>query len=43
MLSANEICANTLYVVSSDYNDAYGMQIKNLAAGTEISDAATIG
>lgn len=34
---------NALYVVSSEYIDAYGTQMKNLAAGTDISDAVTVG
>ena len=33
--------SNVIYVVSSDYVNAYGQQIKNLAAPTELNDAAT--
>lgn len=33
---------NVLYIVESDYNDMYGMQIKNLADGTDPSDAVNI-
>lgn len=31
--------SNALYVVSADYTDMYGEQIKNLAPGAELSDA----
>lgn len=30
-----------MYVISSDYIEAYGQQIKNVAEPTELSDAAT--
>ena len=33
--------SNILYIVSSDYIDAYGQQMKNLAEPTDLSDAAT--
>ena len=33
---------NALYVVSSDYINAYGEQLKNLAAATDLSDAVTL-
>ena len=39
-LSATE--ANTLYIMSSEYEDLFGMQIKNMAAGTDLSDAVTV-
>lgn len=32
---------NVIYVVSSDYMNAYGQQLKNLAAPTDLSDATT--
>lgn len=32
---------NAIYVVSSDYVNAYGGQVKNLAAPTDLDDAAT--
>ena len=35
------ILSNELYVVSSNYINAYGQQIKNLSAPTDLSDAAT--
>lgn len=34
---------DTLYVVSSEVIDAKGQQIKNLADGTEVSDAVNLG
>ena len=34
--------SNVLYLVSSEYNNAYGMQIKNLSAGTDLSDAVNL-
>ena len=33
---------NALYIVSSDYINAYGEQLKNLAAATDLSDAVTL-
>ena len=33
--------SNVIYVVSSDSINAYGQQLKNLAAPTDLSDAAT--
>lgn len=42
-LVVNDKClSNTLYVVSSDYLNMYGQQIKNLAEPTELSDATTM-
>ena len=34
--------SNELYIVSSDCVNAYGQQIKNLSAGTELSDAVNL-
>lgn len=36
------ILSNEMYVVSNDYINAYGEQIKNLAEGTDLSDAVTL-
>lgn len=36
-----QISSNELYIVSSDYINAYGEQLKNLAQPTDLSDAAT--
>ena len=33
--------SNELYIVSSDYINAYGEQLKNLAQPTDLSDATT--
>ena len=33
------LCSNVLYVVESDYIDAYGQQIKNLSKPSDLSDA----
>ena len=35
------LLSNELYVVSSDYINAYGQQIKNLSAPSDLSDATT--
>lgn len=35
----NMLLSNVLYVLSASYIDAYGQQLKNLAAPTELSDA----
>lgn len=36
-----DLCSNVLYVVESDYIDAYGQQLKNLSGPTDLSDATT--
>lgn len=41
-LVAGTLLSNELYVVSSDYVDAYGQQMKNLAPGTDLSDAVNL-
>ena len=42
-LVKNESClSNTLYVVESDYIDAYGQQIKNIADPIDSQDAVTL-
>ena len=33
---------NVLYVISNDYKNAYGQQLKNLAQGTDLSDAVNV-
>lgn len=38
-LSGDTLSNNVLYVIDSDYEDTYGQQIKNLADGTDLSDA----
>ena len=42
-LIGGEILSNELYVVSADYVETYGQQIKNVADPTDLSDAATKG
>lgn len=34
--------SNVLYIIEADYVDAYGQQIKNIAAPTEDNDAVTL-
>ena len=41
-LSGDTLSNNVLYVIDSDYEDAYGQQIKNLADGTDPNDAVNI-
>lgn len=43
MLSAGTVLSNCLYVVESPFNNTYGQQAKNMAAGTDLSDAVTLG
>jgi len=35
--------SNSLYIVSADYVETYGQQIKNVAEPTDLSDAVTKG
>ena len=35
----DEVLSNSLYIVSSDYVETYGQQIKNVADPTDLSDA----
>ena len=39
----DEVLSNVVYVISSDYINAYGQQMKNLADPTDLSDAVTKG
>ena len=41
LVANNEILSNFVYVVSGDYVNAYGQQVKNLAIPTDPNDAAT--
>ena len=43
MLSNDLILSNQLYVISSDFIDAYGQQVKNVATPIELSDATNKG
>lgn len=38
----NATLSNTVYIISSDYIEVYGQQIKNLAPGTDLSDAVNV-
>ena len=42
LLQNDEVAPNALYVISNDFNDAYGMQCKNIAPGTDLSDAVIV-
>ena len=39
LLTSNSVLSNALYIVQDSYIDAYGQQMKNLAAPTDLSDA----
>ena len=43
LVESNATLSNALYVVESDFINAYGQQIKNLANPNDLSDAATKG
>ena len=43
LVSSKATLSNALYIVESDFVNAYGQQIKNLANPTDLSDAATKG
>ena len=40
MLTSDALLSNCIYIVEDDHEDAYGQQIKNVAAPTDLSDAA---
>ena len=42
-IGPTRLCANVLYVVESNYIDAYGQEIKNVLSSTEKTNAATVG
>jgi len=42
-VSESALISNAIYVVDSDYIDAYGQQIKNLSDATDVSDAVNLG
>lgn len=39
----NELLSNALYILSANYVDAYGQQLKNLAGPSDLSDATNKG
>ena len=43
LVDSDATLSNALYIVESDFVNAYGQQIKNLANPTDLSDAATKG
>ena len=43
LLTSDQLLSNALYVVEDEYEDMYGMQVKNVAYPTDLSDAATKG
>lgn len=43
LVEGGDVLSGALYVVESDYEDAYGQQIKNVAAGSDLSDAVNYG
>lgn len=43
LVAADGVLSNVIYVVESDYEDAYGQQIKNVAPGSDLSDAVNYG
>ena len=42
-IGPTRLCANVLYVVESEYIDAYGQEIKNVLSSIEQTNAATVG
>ena len=43
LLTSDALLSNAIYIIKDDYIDAYGQQMKNLAAPSDLSDAATKG
>ena len=42
LLQDDAAMPNAIYVISDDFSNAYGAQLKNLAVGTDLSDAVTL-
>lgn len=42
LVASSAVLSNTLYIVSSDYVETYGQQIKNVAPGSDLSDAVNV-
>ena len=42
LLRLNGVRPNAIYVISSEYVNSYGMQVKNVAFGTDLSDAVPL-
>lgn len=43
MLTADALLSNCLYIVDNQFEDMYGQQVKNVAPGTDLSDAVNLG
>lgn len=41
--ASGQLLSNELYIVSTDTFDALGKQVKNMASGTDLSDAVNLG
>ena len=42
LVATSAVLSNALYVVEGAFENAYGYQIKNLAPGTDLSDAVNL-
>ena len=42
LLTSDSLLSNAVYIVEDDHEDAYGRQIKNVAPGTDLSDAVNL-
>ena len=42
LMAGGNILSNAVYVVERDFEDAYGRQMKNMAPGTDLSDAVNL-
>ena len=42
LVATSATLSNCLYIVEDEFEDAYGQQIKNLAPGTDLSDAVNL-
>ena len=42
LVEESAVVSNWVYFVSSEYEDAYGQQVKNMAPGTDLSDAVNL-
>ena len=42
LVADDQTLSNNLYIIEDEFEDAYGQQIKNLAPGTDLSDAVNL-
>ena len=42
LVATSATLSNALYIVEDEFEDAYGQQIKNVAPGTDLSDAVNL-